>query len=253
MEPTARYKQDFCPGRTLLGILNLSSFQAQNRWESMVVLVLLVTVYLLQLLGGATADGNVTLESIGLATTHEWLGKPTVYFACQGEEKVYLPDVRQKHVVYNFTGLESFQPLTSLIGLKCKRCGFYEEDQWKRDDVFYEWELCPSSFKAAPENRFSSSQEKELDISLLCPGCHPEAAVSSEPPAVETASAKEAGRRSTPLIAGLVVLALVVLVGVSAGYLLFRKKQREEQHRRFIQLFDDDDDLDEELGLKDDL
>lgn len=57
----------------------------------------------------------------------------------------------------------------------------------------------------------------------------------------------------TSLIVALVLLAVAVLVGFSAGLLLYRKIQREEQHRRFIQLFEDDDDLDEELGLKDDL
>ena len=56
------------------------------------------------------ADGNVTLESLTIFTTHEWFGrKPDVYFRCQGEERVALPDVKAKGQVYKFLGEESWQ------------------------------------------------------------------------------------------------------------------------------------------------
>jgi len=59
---------------------------------------------------GVVADGNVTLLSLTIFNTHEWLGrKPTVYFQCQGEDKVYLPDIKAKGQLYNFLGLESWQ------------------------------------------------------------------------------------------------------------------------------------------------
>lgn len=59
---------------------------------------------------GVGADGNVTVESIILFKTHEWFGrKPTVYFQCLEEQKVYLPDVVEKNAQYSFLGQESWQ------------------------------------------------------------------------------------------------------------------------------------------------
>lgn len=59
---------------------------------------------------GVVADGNVTLQSLTIFNTHEWLWqKPTVYFQCRGEDKVYLPDITAKDQLYNFLGLESWQ------------------------------------------------------------------------------------------------------------------------------------------------
>jgi hypothetical protein len=58
---------------------------------------------------GALADGNVTMESLTIFNTHEWIGKPTVYFRCQHEDKVYLPDVVHKDEEYKFVGQESWQ------------------------------------------------------------------------------------------------------------------------------------------------
>lgn len=52
----------------------------------------------------------VTLDSIEIFTTHEWFPmKPTVYFRCNGENRTVLPDVKEKHVVYTFKGVESWQ------------------------------------------------------------------------------------------------------------------------------------------------
>jgi hypothetical protein len=47
-------------------------------------------------MAGAAADGNVTLVSLTIFQTHEWIFKPDVYFKCQGEERRYLPDVENK-------------------------------------------------------------------------------------------------------------------------------------------------------------
>ncbi len=58
---------------------------------------------------GATADGNVTLVSLTIFTTHEWFLKPDVYFQCQGEERKDLPDVKDKDHLYKFIGEESWQ------------------------------------------------------------------------------------------------------------------------------------------------
>jgi hypothetical protein len=137
----------------------------------MASLNLLLPVLILLRFIGASADGNVTMESLTIFDTHEWFENPTVYFRCQHESKVYLPDVVHKDEDYKFVGQESWQPLTTLYGEKCKRCGLYEEDFIKADDVFYEGELCPSDFKASPEGRFVLFKEKQLNASFLCPDC----------------------------------------------------------------------------------
>jgi hypothetical protein len=50
-------------------------------------------------MAGAAADGTVTLVSLTMFQTHEWKFKLDVYFKCQGEERRYLPDVKDKDPV----------------------------------------------------------------------------------------------------------------------------------------------------------
>ena len=63
-----------------------------------------------------------------------------------------------------------FQPLTEFKSKKCKRCGFYEEDSIKSDDVFEEWELCPSDF-TAPDGEYVRYNKKEFNATFLCLEC----------------------------------------------------------------------------------
>jgi hypothetical protein len=63
------------------------------------------------------------------------------------------------------------QPLTTLHGEKCKRCGIYEQDTVKSDDVFFEEELCPSAFANSSDGRLVLFKEKELNVTLVCPDC----------------------------------------------------------------------------------
>ncbi|GAB2272433.1 hypothetical protein Dimus_007259, partial [Dionaea muscipula] len=119
---------------------------------------------------GLTLSAVVTLQSIEIYKTHEWLNtKPTVYFSC-GENKTILPDVKEANVLYNFRGEESWQPLTELSSKKCKRCGFYEQDLFKLHDTFDEWELCPSDF-APPDGKYTHVKDGELNATFLCPEC----------------------------------------------------------------------------------
>ncbi|CAI9098127.1 OLC1v1034713C3 [Oldenlandia corymbosa var. corymbosa] len=117
------------------------------------------------------AAGTVTLASIEIFKTHEMLNlKPTVYFKCKGENMTTLPDVTEKHVVYNFKGEESWQPLTELLEKKCKRCGIYEHDKIASDDVFDEWELCASDFT---DGKYNHVKEGEFNATFLCSDCVP--------------------------------------------------------------------------------
>lgn len=59
---------------------------------------------------GLVLSADVTLRSMEINKTHEWLNsKPTVYFKCKDENMTVLPDVKEAHVLYNFKGQESWQ------------------------------------------------------------------------------------------------------------------------------------------------
>lgn len=68
--------------------------------------------------------------------------------------------------------LLSLQPLTQLQDKKCKRCGFYEKDTLKSDDVFDEWEFCASDFNNS-NGKYIHFKNGEFNATFLCPGCVP--------------------------------------------------------------------------------
>lgn len=63
-----------------------------------------------------------------------------------------------------------FQPLTELQAIKCKRCGFYEKDTIKANDVFDEWEFCPSDFNSS-DGKYVYFKDGEFNATFLCPEC----------------------------------------------------------------------------------
>ncbi|KAH7442464.1 hypothetical protein KP509_03G090200 [Ceratopteris richardii] len=200
----------------------------------------------------ALGKGNVTLESLTIFRTHEWFGEPTVYFRCQGEKKVYLPDVVKENQQYDFIGQESWQPLTELEDTKCKRCGLYEEDRIKHDDVFDEWELCPVQFSPEPEGRYHHFKDNELNMTLSCYSCHASGTRTSDEPDASKDEDENGTRKSSFwvfIIAFFGILAFLALAYL--GYMKWQQKKREEQQARFIKLFEDDEDLEVEFGLRD--
>ncbi|XP_004493919.1 uncharacterized protein [Cicer arietinum] len=195
---------------------------------------------------GLVFSAVVTLSSIEIFTTHEWLrATPTVYFRCSGDNKTLLPDVKKKHVLYVFKGEESWQPLTEFIGRKCKRCGFYEEDSILSDDIFDEWELCPSDF-TAPDGNYVHFKEKEFNATLLCPECLPFTNVTISAP---EDNHKEKGMHTGVIILLTILVSTVVVVGAVGGYKYWQKRKREQDQARFLKLFEEGDDLEDELGL----
>ncbi|XP_027352609.1 uncharacterized protein LOC113863281 [Abrus precatorius] len=195
---------------------------------------------------GLILSADVTLSSIEIFTTHEWLrATPTVYFLCIGGNKTLLPDVKKKHVFYAFKGEESWQPLTNFTGKKCKRCGFYEEDKILSDDVFDEWELCPSDF-VGPDGRYVHFKEKEFNASFLCPECLSFSAGSISAPAGN--HVKKRTNVAVVILLSILVLTILVLVMVGA-YKYWQKKKREQDQARFLKLFEEGDDIEDELDL----
>ncbi|WOL16263.1 hypothetical protein Cni_G25050 [Canna indica] len=164
---------------------------------------------------GTLSSRLVTLSSIKIFTTHVWLPtKPIVYFQCQGENKTILPDVKEKDFLYIFHGEESWQPLTELAEKKCRRCGIYGYDNFKSDDVFDEWELCPGNFV---EGKYVHFKENEFNATFICPQCNASYSV---------------------MAAGFLVLLKY-----------WQKRKRERQQARFLKQFEEGDDIYDELGL----
>ncbi|KAG6745044.1 hypothetical protein POTOM_051686 [Populus tomentosa] len=139
----------------------------------------LVSLIFLIYFPGIVLPAVVTLDSMKIYRTHEWFNvEPAIYFSCKGENQTALPDVKQVNVSYTFKGEESWQPLTEFTSVKCKRCGFYEKDDFKSDDVLDEWEFCPSDF-AGSDGKNERIIHGEFDATFLCPQCVPLAAVWS--------------------------------------------------------------------------
>lgn len=199
------------------------------------------------------ATASVTLRSIEILKTHEWLPvEPKVYFSCKGENKSFLPDVKKKNVTYTFRGRESWQPLTEFQDKKCKRCGFYEKDSLKSDDVFGEWELCPDDF-TVPDGKYVYSVEKEFNATFSCQDCVPiKADIEHSSGSLENNDKKHDGGRRMHWTVVVLVSALVssvLIVGLVAAYKFWQKKKREHEQARFLRLFEEGDDIEDELGI----
>ncbi|XVE76285.1 hypothetical protein DITRI_Ditri12bG0159800 [Diplodiscus trichospermus] len=196
---------------------------------------------------GLISSAVVTLHSIEIFNTHELIGKPTVYFVCKGEKenRTELPDVTKTGIVYSFKGEESWQPLIELESKKCKRCGFYEKDTIKSDDVFHEWEFCASDFKT-PDGKYVLFKEKELNVTFRCPEC------TSLPAASNTAPEKHDDRNGMHVAVVILISVLVSAVTIIAlvgAYKFWQKKKRQQDQARFLKLFEEGDDIEDELGL----
>lgn len=156
-----------------------------------------------------------------------------------------IPDVKKTHVLYTFKGEESWQPLTEIAVKKCKRCGFYEKDSIKSDDVFDEWEFCLSDFIAS-DGKYIHFKNKEFNATFLCPECIPLQKASDH------TTGSHNGGKGVHLVLVIMVSALVSIVsvlGVVAVYKYWQKRKREQDQARFLKLFEDGDDIEDELAL----
>ncbi|XP_020571667.1 uncharacterized protein LOC110018644 isoform X2 [Phalaenopsis equestris] len=154
-----------------------------------------------------------------------------IYFHCQGENKIILPDVKEKNFVYKFKGIESWQPIAGFPDKKCKRCGLYELDRLKSDDVFDEWELCPDEFL---EGNYVHYKQKEFNATFACTECMTRVDKKSH------------------LAVAVLLGALTSLMAASAAFGIYKywqKRKREQNQARFLKLFDEGDDIDNELDL----
>ncbi|KAL4560563.1 hypothetical protein LXL04_032716 [Taraxacum kok-saghyz] len=190
-------------------------------------------------------SADVTLDSLEVYTSHDWLtSTPTVYFKCNDEKKTVLPDVKKTHTVYHFKGEESFQPLTNFPTKKCKRCGIYENDPLKFDHVFDEWEFCPSDF-TSPKGRYMHTKPKEFNATFLCEDCIEK---SHSIDNLDGDSSKGHGMQwYIGIIVVSVVASVVVLMGLLMAYKYWLKRKRQHEQARFLKLFEDTDDIEDDL------
>ncbi|GMI84724.1 hypothetical protein like AT3G53490 [Hibiscus trionum] len=198
----------------------------------------------------------VTLDSLEIFRTHDWdwMSKPTVYFACKGENTTLLPDVTKPGVLYSFRGQESWQPLTDLDGKKCKRCGFYEKDVIKISHVYEEWEFCASDFKA-PIGKYTLFKEKELNATFHCPECATLPGASNATPQNHNDGDDDdddddgKGMRIFIIILITMLVLTVTIIALVMTHKRWQKKKRQQEQARFLKLFEEGDDIEDELGL----
>ncbi|XP_014512821.1 uncharacterized protein LOC106771365 isoform X1 [Vigna radiata var. radiata] len=190
---------------------------------------------------GSTLCAVVSLKSIEVFKTHEWLkATTTVYFLCKGESKTVLLDVRKSHTLYAFNGEESWQPLSNFTSKECRRCGFYEEDSITSDDVLDEWEFCPSDF-TVPDGEYIRFKENQFVATFLCSECLSLAAVD------EHDDGK--GMHIVVVVLLSALVSIILILGVVGAYKFWEKKIREQDQARLLKLFEDDDEIGDELGL----
>ncbi|CAA2984651.1 uncharacterized protein LOC111404105 isoform X1 [Olea europaea var. sylvestris] len=189
---------------------------------------------------------TITLDSIEIYKTHDWLpSKPTVYFLCKGENKTILPDVKEKLLLYTFKGEESWQPLTELQDKKCKRCGFYEEDIIKSDDVFDEWEFCASDFMKS-DGKYIHLKDKEINATFLCPECVPFGNASGHS---STSNNSSGGMHWALIVLISAVVSTVFIAGLVTAFKFWQKRKRQQEQARFLKLFEEGDDIEDEFGI----
>ncbi|KAI5682191.1 hypothetical protein M9H77_03419 [Catharanthus roseus] len=210
-------------------------------------IVLLFCTIFLSWFSAFTSAAVVTLESIEIFRTHEWLNfEPSVYFQCKVENRTFLPDVKEKHVLYSFKGEESWQPLTDLTNKKCKRCGFYEKDSLKSDDVFDEWEFCASDFTRS-DGKYVRTVDKEFNATFFCLDCISLQNASSHSSSSQDGKKQQIQWILVGLISGLALI--VTFVGAIIAYKYWQRRKKQQEQARFLRLFEDNDDIEDELGI----
>ncbi|KAL5546263.1 hypothetical protein UlMin_005950 [Ulmus minor] len=218
-------------------------------WESRnsrVSAIVLLCCLFLSCFPGLIISAVVTLDSIEIYNTHEVLKvvEPSVYFVCKGENRIELPDVKKANELYKFKGEESWQPLTELSDKKCKRCGFYEKDTLKSDDIFDEWEFCSSEFTA--DGKYIRFKNKELNATFSCPECKTSVTASSS-----NSDSHQGGNRMH--VALIILISVLVstafILGLVVAFKYWQKRKRQQEQARFLKLFEDGDDIEDELGL----
>ncbi|KAI4349238.1 hypothetical protein L6164_009854 [Bauhinia variegata] len=208
--------------------------------------VFLISLIFFSYFPGFILSAIVSLSSIEIYRTHEWLkATPTVYFRCNEENKTILPDVKKANVFYTFKLEESWQPLTNFSSVKCKRCGFYVQDNIVADIVFDEWEFCPSDF-TKPDGKYLRSKEKEFNATFLCPECLSFDGVASSP------SDWHVGGKRIHVAVLVLLIALgstILILMVVGAFKHWQRKKRQQDQARFLKLFEEGDDIEDELGL----
>ncbi|KAJ1698961.1 hypothetical protein LUZ63_007473 [Rhynchospora breviuscula] len=206
----------------------------------------LLSFFLLSSIPGSISSREVALGSIEIFNAHEWWPSiPIVYFSCKGENKTFLPDVKTTNFLYSFKGQESWQPLTELPEKKCKRCGIYESDTFKSDDVFDEWEMCSDDFVEGKSIHF---KEMEFNATFICSDCG--GGSGSQNSTIVEDKGEPSKKKTIAIVVVVSVLAsiLTVLAAVFV-YKYWQRRRRERDQLRFLKLFEETDEIEDEIAL----
>ncbi|CAL5228137.1 g11216 [Coccomyxa viridis] len=201
-------------------------------------------------------------------------GDLRVYFQCDGQDRVHLPDITIEGHPYAWPTEDLL--LTTITKGSCKTCGFFEDRllPFVRDDPFgAPFPLCESDF-SGPDSRDSLVRwlaETQFDATMYCPDCKvasppppPDQVLPQAPQATKEALTSESSRptqaarwwQRTGAIVGMSVSAALVL-GLAAGavaYSLYKHGQaRKEENRAkaFERVFNDPDVDLEEVAAQD--
>ncbi|XP_076950020.1 uncharacterized protein LOC143622883 [Bidens hawaiensis] len=217
----------------------------------------------------------VTLKSLEIYTTHEWFASsPKVYFKCNGEKKIVLPDVKKKHTVYTFRAEESFQVCNKLILLRILKVqNARGVDFIMRGLLNLMTYLTSGNFvlriftlmvvgtfapitKNSMQRSCVQSVQKKVSSNLTfydtnnkkwCLVGRPESSDDDR-----NYDEKENGTKwSMILIISISVVASTVLLimGLLYAFKIWQKRKRQQEQARFMKLFEDTDDIEDELGI----
>ncbi|EIE21327.1 hypothetical protein COCSUDRAFT_48069 [Coccomyxa subellipsoidea C-169] len=227
-----------------------------------------IAALLLVALAAEPARGlQVFVTNLTVFTKHRlnFEGDLRVYFQCQGNDRVNLPDVTIEGHPYSWP--KENQLLTTITRSTCKQCGFYEDRLIpfvKDDPIGAEFPLCESDFNSedSEDNMVRWFADTQFDAVLFCGDCKipsppPPPAAAFDPnggvtnfaavdPAAAGAASSGGGHwwAATGAIVGMSVSG-AVLVGFMTGLVAYswykqrQSRKKEERARAFEAVFSD--------------
>ncbi|KAL9258882.1 hypothetical protein AKJ16_DCAP00660 [Drosera capensis] len=182
----------------MIGMRSRCSITSTPRVSSSAIIPLFLLLLLLSIIcsfAGYASSAVVTLQSIEIYKSHEWLhAKPTVYFSCKGENKTILPDVKETNVLYDFRGEESWQILMGNTHIK----------------------------------------DEELNVTFSFPDCVNHTEHDTQDVDASSDHHKGARTRDAIIILVSVVAAVIVVIGLVAAHRFWLKRKRQQEQARFF-------------------
>lgn len=115
------------------------------------------------------------------------------------------------------------------------------------DDVFDEWELCPSDFE---QGKYTHFKDKEFNATFLCSDCiMPHELDETNNTTNPSNEDKGKGLHWAVVTIIVITVATVFIFGLVGAYKYWQNRRRQQEQARFLRLFEDGDDIEDELKL----